>query len=229
MRIHRSWMALGTLVALWFAPSAHAVTSTIGAVAPGPQGTDCGGCPIFQVATDSASPSYFVPPLPATGNPWTLSSWSVQGEAMDGSARLQVWRRTSTTGEFQLIAATPDQGVPANAVPSFPVSIPVEPRDVIGIRSGSHIDPSYDTPFPNDVAMAVPGFPGPGVGETAGPVTSDWPGFVNPSSRVNVSATLTSPDPPATSKKKRCKKHKKKHKRSAESAKKKKCKKRKKR
>jgi hypothetical protein len=137
-----------------------------------------------------------VPPLPASGNPWTLTSWSVQGEAMDGTARLLVWRRTSTAGEFQLIAATQDQAVPANAVPSLPASIPVQPRDVIGVRSGSHIDPTYDTPFPNDVAMAVPGFPGPSVGQTAGAMTSDWPGLLDNGSRVNVSATVTSPDPP---------------------------------
>jgi len=177
-------MAVGALAALWLAPSAHAVTTTIGAVAPGPTGTECGGCTDFQLATDSASPSYFVPPVPASGNPWTLTSWSVQGEAMDGSARLLVWRRTSNPGEFQLIAASPDQGVPANSALSFPVSIPVQPRDVIGIRSGSHIDPVYDTSFTSDVVMAVPGLPGPGVGQTAGGMTSDFPSFLSASCGV---------------------------------------------
>jgi hypothetical protein len=173
MRFRWSGTTLGILIGLWLAPTADAATATIGSVAPGPQGTECGGCTILQVSTDAASPSYFVPPLPASGNPWTLTSWSVQGEAMDGTARLLVWRRTSTAGEFQLIAATPDQGVPANAAPNFPVSIPVQPRDVIGIRSGSHIDPSYDTSLPSDVAMAVPGFPGPHLARPAGRVADE--------------------------------------------------------
>jgi hypothetical protein len=227
MRLRWSWMALGTLIGLWLAPSASAATATIGSVAPGPQGTNCGGCTTFQVATDSASPSYFVPPVPPSGNPWTLTSWRVQGEAMDGTARLMVWRRTSTAGEFQLIAATTDQGVPANTVPTFPVSIPVQPRDVIGIRSGSNIDPTYDTAFASDIVMAVPGLPGPTVGQTAGAMSSNFPGFLNPSSRVNVAATLAAPEPPAATKKK-CKKHKKKKRAGESKKKKKKCKKHKK-
>jgi hypothetical protein len=226
-------MAVGVLIWLGLVSSAGAATVTIGGVAPGPSGTECGGCTNLQVSTDSASPSYMVPPVPASGNPWTLTSWSVQGEAMDGTARLLVWRRTATPGEFQLLADTPDQVVPANTAPSFAVSIPVQPRDVIGIRSGSHIDPSFDTPFANDVVMAAPGLLNPTVGLTVGAVTSDNPGMLDNGSRVNVSATVTSPDPPLAQQPntgrqtKKCKrKHK--QKRAAEAKKKKKCKRRKK-
>ncbi len=37
---------------------------------------------------------------------------------------------------------------------------------------------------------------------SAGAATNDWAGFLSPSSRVNLAATLNSPTPPATPKKK---------------------------
>jgi hypothetical protein len=154
----------------------------------------------------------------------------------DGSASLEVWRPTSTSGEFQLIVIGPEQAFPTNVVTSHAISIPVLPGDMLGIRSGGDTDfiPTYDSTSSNDVTFLAIGDPV--VGQTMGAGTSNFSATTAMTRRINEAVTLTSTDAagpapvtPAptltTPKKKKCKKKKK---RSAESAKKKNCKKRKK-
>jgi hypothetical protein len=221
---------VGLVASAGVATTASAATVTIGAVNPVVSTFDCSACTSLQVGTDPASPSYVVPPLPASGNAWTLTSFSVRGTNDDGTARALIWRHTASPGEFRLIASTPDAQIPQGTAPNIPASIPVQPGDVLGIRSGSNVDPIYDTASDGDMVLGAFGTD-PVVGQTIGLPTSDNPSMTSTRLRLNIAATLSSPDPVTPipqKKKKKCKK-KKKHHRSAESAKKKKCKKRKKR
>src|SRR3954454_2621604 len=77
---------IGVAGALWLVPSASADTATIGAAAPS---TDVlfGGAQDFtalQQTTDPVSPSFVVPPVPAGGGPWSVTSWSALGGTGDG-------------------------------------------------------------------------------------------------------------------------------------------------
>jgi hypothetical protein len=222
---------IGLIAALGIAPAASADTATIGAAAT--PGSIFGGAANFtalQQTTDATSPSFAVPPVPAGGGPWSVTSWGALGGTGDGSASLEIWRPTGTSGEFRLIAIGPQQPFPTGVVTSHPVSIPVLPGDDLGILSGPDTDfsPTYSSGKVGDAAIwSNSGTPA--VGQTMGGPSSDFsPHGGAADARVNVQATLTSTPAAATAPTttKRCKK--KKHKRSAESAKKKKCKKHKK-
>jgi hypothetical protein len=228
---------VGLMAALWLAPAASAETTTIGAAAS--PGTLFGGAPHFTViqqTTDPASPSYVVPQVPAGAGPWSITTWRALGGTGDGSASVEVWRPTSTSGEFRLIAIGPEQAFPTGAVTSHSVNVPVLPGDHLGVRSGpdSDFSPSYGGQKPGDAAIWPTGTSDPVVGQTIGAPSSDFsPHGGSADARANVQATLTSTPSvagptettPTPTTKKKCKK--KKHKRSAESAK-KKCKKHKK-
>jgi hypothetical protein len=220
--------ALGLLGILWFVPSASATTATIGAAAPD-SGVFFGGCSdpcAFMQETDTGSPSYVVPPVPAGGSPWSVTSWSSLGGPDASSASLEIWRPTGAPQEFRLVAIGPDQAFPAGVLTSHTVSIPVMPGDHLGVQANDpDFRPNYSSPPAANAWMSPHELPA--LGETAGGSTSDH----NPVGRgadgsVNVQATLTS-TPPATATPGRAKCKKKKHKRSAEAAK-KKCKKKKK-
>jgi hypothetical protein len=221
---------IGLVGALCAAPAASAETTTIGAAAPDP-GVLFGGAANFtalQQTTDATSPSFAVPPVPAGGGPWSVTSWAALGGTGAGSASLEIWRPTGTSGEFRLIAIGPQQSFPTGVMTSHPVSIPVLPGDDLGILTGPDTDfsPTYSSAKVGDAAIwANSGTPA--VGQTMGGPASDFtPHGGVADARVNVQATLTSTPAASTPAKTKCKK--KKHKRSAASAKKKKCKKHKK-
>jgi hypothetical protein len=224
---------LGVAGALWLVPSAAADTATLGTVAPD-SGVFFGGCPspcvYVQETTDAVTPPYVVPPVPAGGRAWSVTSWSALGGPGGGSASLEIWRSTGTSGEFRLIAIGPEQAFPTNVVTSHSVSIPVLPGDHLGVLSGdTDFRPLYSAPNIGD-AWFSPHFPPvPTVGQTTGAPSSDFPvPSRGADARVTVAAVVTSaPAPAVATPAKKCKK-KRKHKRSAQSAKKKKCKKKKK-
>jgi hypothetical protein len=166
-----------------------------------------------------------VPQVPDGAGPWSVTSWGALGGAGDGSASLEIWRPTSTSGEFRLITIGPQEAFPAGVVTSHSVNIPVLPGDHLGLLTGPNGDfrPQYTSGLTGDVWIGP--HPSPAVGQTAGAPSSDfYPDYSGTDVRVNVEATLTSTPAPAAPVKKKCKK---KHKRSAQSAK-KKCKKHKK-
>jgi hypothetical protein len=231
---------LGVAGALWLAPSASADTATIGAAAPS-TGALFGGAPDFAViqkTADPTSPSFIVPPVPIGAGPWSVTSWGALGGFGDGSASLEIWRPTSTAGEFQLIVIGPRQPFPTAVLTNHPVNVPVLPGDHLGVLSGpgSGFSPSYSSGLIGDEAIWPNGTPpSPVVGQTVGASSSDFPthgGALD--ARANVAAVLSSapagstaaPTTTAAATAKKCKK--KKHKRSAQSSKKKKCKKHKK-
>jgi hypothetical protein len=219
---------IGLIAALWVAPAASAETATVGAAASD-SGLFFGGCSspcAFMQETDTGSPSYVIPPVPAGGGPWSVTSWSALGGPGDGSASLEIWRPTGAPNEFRLTAIGPEQAFPANVPTSHSVSIPVLPGDHLGVLAGdSDFRSIYSSPNAGDAWLSPHELPA--VGETAGGSSSDHnPVSRGANGRVNVQATLSSTPAAAAPTKTRCKK-KKKHKRAAES-KKKKCKKHKK-
>jgi hypothetical protein len=234
MRARRSLIGgLAAAIFLLAVPTADAVTTTIGQVAPAGTTDGCGECSSLQLSVAPGTASYVVPPVPAGGGAWTLTAWSGRANVAHVSqGQALVWRPTQTAGEFSLVAITGVASIPMDTAPSIPVSIPVQPGDVLGLRTGD--DPAdmplaYDAAA-QDVELGVSTDPGePTVGQTTGTPTSDLVSTPFVKKLLNVAATLTSPDPVVPpAKKAKCKKKKKKHKRSAESAKKKKCKKKKK-
>ena len=216
------WLAAPILAAaalLCLASPAGAATANLGQIAPmGPTG-GCSGCTFFQQQTDAASPSYVVPP----GGPWTVTSWSAHGGSMPDTARLRILRPTAAAGQFQLVAESSDVAVAAVAAPVTPVSIPVLPGDriALGTFGGGDMPGAYPALSAADRRSFVIGGPFV-VGHTTGP-GGTFPYGTDAALRVNVSATLTAPDPgPA----KKCKKKKKKKAKPAAAAakkKKKKC------
>jgi hypothetical protein len=221
--VRRGFLAgmVGFAALVLFAPAAPGATVTLGQVAPPGAFFDCTECSDLQGSTDPASPGYAVPPLPASGAPWTMVSWSARGSSGPGSARALVWRPTGTIGEYRLVANTADGQFAAGAIGTFTTSIPVQPGDVLGVRSSTSFAPLYDSVHSADVEIGAVGDPV--IGDTTGGPGSTLPFQSGSNLLLNVSATLSAPDPAV---KRKCKK--KKHKRSAESAKKKKCKKHKK-
>jgi len=182
-------------MAIWMPPPAMAVTITLGETADPAASGACASCTFFQQQTAATSPSYTVPP-----GDWTIVEWSIQGgPTTAGNARLRVFRPTTTMNRYQLVAESAEQPVPAGTLASAATSIPVQPGDLLGIRTGAvpgdiaGLDASG--PPPEDVVWAVIGDPA--VGQTVGGVGGDFSAGINPSSRVNVAATLHTPDPPA--------------------------------
>ena len=216
---------LAALAVLCFAAPAGAATVSLGRIAPMGVAGSCSGCSFLQVSNDPASFSYVVPP----GGPWTVVSWSARGGSMADSARLLIFRATTTPGRFQLVANSADAQFGAVEAPVIPVSIPVQPGDRIGLRTGGSGDlsPHHPSAFMSDVFGGVMG--NLMVGETTGPGGNHLLGL-NSFDLANVSATLTAPDP-VTPPTKKCKKKKRKKKgkglAAAAKKKKKKCKKRK--
>jgi hypothetical protein len=235
-RVVASAGLMGLVAALWLTSAAAAETTTLGAATPpGPVGAGVADFAVIQVATDPATPSYVVPPVPAGGGPWSVTSWGARGGNGDGSAAIEIWRPTGTAGEFRLVAIGPQQPFPTGVVTTHSVNIPVLPGDHLGVVSGTDSDfrSNYVSGLSGDVAIWSLPPNNPALGQTMGADSSDIsPHGGGTQNRANVQATLTSTPavatpPPNANTKKKCKK-KKKHKRSAESAKKKKCKKRKK-
>ena len=211
--------ALGALIS---AAPAGAATVSLGRIAPMGVTAGCSGCSFLQVSSDPASFSYVVPP----GGPWTVVSWSARGGSMPDTARLLIFRPTPAPGQFQLVAHSADVPIGVVEAPVTPVSIPVQPGDRIGLRTGGGDMPTlHPSAFPGDVFAGVMG--NLMLGQTGGP-GGTYPLLMEDAALANVSATLTAPDP-VTTKKKCKKKRKKKGKALASSAKKKKkkCKKRK--
>jgi|tagenome__1003787_1003787.scaffolds.fasta_scaffold20642568_1 hypothetical protein len=220
--------ALGVAGALWLVPAAVADTATVGSVAPSADSLISGctePCHYAQWTSDPASPSYVVPPVPAGGGAWNVTSWSALGGPGNGAGSVEIWRPTGNQDEFRLIAIGPAQTFPASVVTSHPVNIPVLPGDHLGVLAGydTQFRPIY-LPAPIGDAWMTP-HGNPAVGQTMGTTSGDFnPVSSGADGRVNAQAVLTSAPPAAPPiPGKKCKK--KKHKRSARSAKKKKCKK----
>jgi hypothetical protein len=167
--------------------AANASALTLGAVAP-PNLGGCGSCDAFQLTVGAGAPRYRVPAGP-TGL-WTITSWSSQGGGIaDGKARLRVYRRTQTAGQFELIKQSHLGLVPAAGSPDFATDIKVKKGDLLGIGTQDNVPSGYSTGVTGGNVKAVgcdPTGPGQLVGNGTSCPLSDFPG-----EQINVSATLT--------------------------------------
>ena len=177
-------LGLATVGALVWASGASA--KTLGSLAPpGPGG--CVSCDMFQTKTAVGEPKYRVPKGP-TGL-WTITSWSAQGSPVDGAARLSVYRRTATNGQFELVKQSALETVPANQHPSFTTSVDVKKGDLLGIFTSHDVSAGYNTSFTDDVNQILTCNPT-GVGQLVG-TGSSCPLAVSTGDLVNVDAQLS--------------------------------------
>ena len=156
----------------------------LGTVAP-PDLGGCVSCQLFQVTTASGERSYKVPK-----GRWKITSWSAQGGGDDdGEARLLVFRRTGTPGQYKLIGRSHLETVPADGSPNFATNIAARRGDRLGIGTIHSLPAGYNTANTSDLEAIVNGCSPLGLGETVGAGTS-CPLVDSPSSRANVSARL---------------------------------------
>lgn len=131
--IRRHHLGLIALLVALLALAVPAIANNVvllGQVNPPDYGS-CGGCNGFQLKTEAGQPSYKVPK-----GQWELKAWSAQGSGTaDGDARLMVYRRTATPGQFKLIGRSDFETVPADDSPFFPTQIQVKGGDRLGIRT----------------------------------------------------------------------------------------------
>jgi hypothetical protein len=157
--IHRHHLGLIALSVALVALAAPAIASNvvlIGRVAAPGLGA-CSGCNVLQLKTEG-QPSYKVPK-----GKWELKAWSAQGSgSADGEARLLVFRRTATPGQFKLIGSSDLETVPADDSPFFATAIQVKGGDRLGIQTYEPPSASTDTGNDGDVAKGLACYPDPG-------------------------------------------------------------------
>src|SRR3954451_9907495 len=176
---------LALVGALSVAASANALT--LGQVAP-PDLGGCVSCEGFQLKVGAGAPKYRVP-AGSTGL-WTINSWSAQGGgSANGRARLRVYRRTQTGGQFKLVKQSDLKTVPKDGSPSFATSLNVRQGDFLGLGVNGGLSLGYGTTF-IDSDLKILGCDPTGVGQLVGAGTT-CPLFDDPSDLINVSATLT--------------------------------------
>lgn len=166
---------------------AQAAPVSIGQVAPGfPPLATCTGGPSDAVQVSAPAPvTYTVPPSYTTLTSWSTAATS-GGEQM---MKLKVYRPVAGL-TYQIVAHDGPRSLTPGVINTFPVNIPVQPGDVIGLNDQNA------TTAPN--ACLYSGSPGdalaangPGVDiEDGSPETF---GAAVPELRVNVSATLAQP------------------------------------
>lgn len=161
---------------------ASAATTRIGAVNEiaansDPDPISAGGSTV-QVA--EAASTYAVP-----AGYGVITGWSHKTGSNSGTLTFKVYRPTGAPKEFRAIAAD-TRTVTAGAVESFPVRIPVEPGDRIGLSADS-VQVAYQTFDPSDRIGFFDPDPGPAPGTTD--VTDGEP-FQN--FKLDVAATLES-------------------------------------
>jgi len=185
MRRWATSLALSVAILAATAAGAAAATAELGAVAeiragelPAP--ISAGGS---AVQVGEATSSYAVPPGYAT-----ITAWSHSTGTTPGALSFKVYRPTGGLREFTVVS-TDTRFVTAGSVQTFPVQIPVQPGDRIGLSSDD-VELAYETFLPADRI----GFFGadlmPGV-----PRTTDGEPFEE--FKLDVSATLESNGVPA--------------------------------
>ena len=176
---------LALVGALSAAGSASALT--LGQVAP-PNLGNCSSCDGFQLKVGAGAPKYRVP-AGSTGL-WTINSWSAQGGgSANGRARLRVYRRTPTGGQFKLVKQSDLKTVPKDGSPSFATSLNVKQGDMLGLGTVSSLPLAYGTAFTGSDVKIL--FCDPtGVGQLVGAGTM-CPLADYQDGLVNVAATLT--------------------------------------
>jgi hypothetical protein len=168
------------------ASAVEAATVPLGQTAPAGTPASCLDCTTFQQASGSTSPVYAVP-----SGGGTLTSWSVQGAPSAADclvfqclARLRVLRPDGSGG-YTVSAESAEQTIGPGALNTFPVSLPVQPGDLLGLE-GTQI-PFSAAGGTDDVMATVTGPPI--VGSLIGGL-GGLPFTLTPNVLLNVSAVL---------------------------------------
>lgn len=186
-RVRRARSVLLLIVAvcvLSASDSAGAATVQIGAVAEigsgaVPSAISSGG---FAVGLGEASGTYSVPP-----GYGSITAWSHSAGATAGVLTFKVYRPTGAPREF-LVVGSDTQTITAGSVQTFPVQIPVQAGDRIGLSSDD-VELAYETSDPGDqIGFFGSDLP---VGATRATDGEPFPDF-----KLDVAATLTSDPPP---------------------------------
>jgi hypothetical protein len=136
------------LMAVPAVPGAGAATITLGRT--GTPNSSCGPTVyIAQVSTVAGHPSYAVP-----AGYGVITSWSHQAIVGGTTAKLIVWRPTGIPNEYVYQDTSPPQAFGSMEFLSFPVRIPVQPTDVLGLNSSAPCLLS-DTPTVGDLARTI--------------------------------------------------------------------------
>jgi hypothetical protein len=172
------------LCAFCAAGVASAATVQIGSVAEIgsaalPSAITSGG---FGVQLTEAAGTYSVPP-----GYGTITAWSHSAGGTPGALTFKVYRPTGAPREF-LVVGSDTETVTAGSVQTFPVQIPVQPGDRIGLSSDA-VELAYETFDLNDqIGFFAADLP---VGTTRATDGDPFPDY-----KLDVAATVTNDVPP---------------------------------
>jgi len=142
-----------------------------------------------QDQTAPATPSYAAP------EPGQITAWHHQAGSFSGqSLRLKVYRRTGVTNEFFAVGESAVEAITPSTLNSFSVSPPIQVQagDLIGL---SNPGPLEVADCFNNTASSADKY-GAVLGVDPAPGTTTLFGGPFDNNRLNVAATLVTPDPP---------------------------------
>ena len=128
-------------LALLGAVSQAAASATIGRLAPAPSASCTGISSDLLEPTVSDGTGYVVPAMPPATN-LVISSWSHNAApppppGNQAALTFDVFRKVSDPATYMVVGQDGPQQLQSSALNTFPVNIPVDPGDVIGMNSAA--------------------------------------------------------------------------------------------
>ena len=123
------------------AASQAAASVTIGRIAPGPSASCAGSSSDLLEPNVSGGTGYVVPALPPA-SALVISSWSHNAApppppGNQAALTFDVFRKVSDPATYMVVAQDGPQQLQSGSLNTFPVHIPVDPGDVIGLNSAA--------------------------------------------------------------------------------------------
>jgi hypothetical protein len=178
--LRRLPLLIAVLACLAVFPGAASASSvTLGQVGTDAGAGPCADCSGFTGSVAAGVPSYTA----ATAG--IITRWSVMGGTSAGNARLRVFRASTPSGTYQVVADSSEELVPADGVTTYATNVPVAAGDVVGLRSGDSGGPDVFYPgAAGDASYLLVGDPSPPSGTATTTLSSG--------KRVDVSAVIES-------------------------------------
>jgi len=111
-----------------------AASQTIGRLAPTPSVSCTGSTTDWIEPTVTSGVGYVVPTVPDAPS-LVISSWSHNAANAPGPLTFKIFRKVADPATYMVIAHDGPRVLTPSALNNFPVDIPVQPGDVIGINS----------------------------------------------------------------------------------------------
>jgi hypothetical protein len=121
-------------ISLIVTASPAAASQTIGRLAPTPSASCTGSTTDWIEPTVTSGVGYVVPTVPDAPS-LVISSWSHNAANAPGPLTFKVFRKVADPATYTVIAHDGPRLLTPSALNTFPVDIPVQPGDVIGINS----------------------------------------------------------------------------------------------